>query len=128
MISSEHLQQQPPHTRMASPAGHLLRRTMGRNGRHLSAFMQVTGPYSGSTACASAQISSHRLISSGCTRLRSLSVLTSADKQNIVRHDGAHFCMHTSACVHGEVVKFHLADIGEGIAQVAITEWYVQVR
>jgi len=35
--------------------------------------------------------------------------------------------IHTSACVGGEVVQFNLADIGEGIAEVLVTEWYVDV-
>lgn len=35
--------------------------------------------------------------------------------------------LQTSSCYHGEIVQFNLADIGEGIAQVHITEWYVNV-
>lgn len=34
---------------------------------------------------------------------------------------------HSSSVQQGEVVQFNLADIGEGIAQVHVTEWYVEV-
>ena len=35
--------------------------------------------------------------------------------------------LHTSQCFNGEIVQFNLADIGEGIAEVLVTEWYVDV-
>jgi len=34
---------------------------------------------------------------------------------------------HSSSVLNGDVVQFKLADIGEGIAEVQVTEWYVEV-
>lgn len=37
------------------------------------------------------------------------------------------YFLQTTPCFNGEVVQFNLADIGEGIAEVLVTEWYVDV-
>ncbi|XP_045403402.1 lipoamide acyltransferase component of branched-chain alpha-keto acid dehydrogenase complex, mitochondrial isoform X2 [Lemur catta] len=43
------------------------------------------------------------------------------------KYSHPHHLLKTTAALHGQVVQFKLSDIGEGIREVTVKEWYVKV-
>lgn len=79
-------------------------------GRFLLAFKNVTtAPYMEKEIVSRCKLNLQGSICHGCERY-------------LVKR-----CIHLSAAVNGEILPFKLADIGEGIAEVQVTEWYVSV-